>query len=285
MFKVYDINRNEVTLPVDALGYGMKTPDNIGLDIEIGPIIYDNIYSQSNRADSLVKRYPKNRNVNLIVTIISYKENPADWRLKRDRVYEFFRTLGVFYVAEEAQPFKLLKVTVDTDYSYNQLNSNWARAEIPLKIIDTPFKQSLHSTADLDAEGIRWNNKWAYGMGLRGEKEQWGYTSSNENPRIYNTGTEEIKLIQQKESRIELIAQEEVPWVEIYDGETTFRLSRRLYPGGRLTIEGHQIRVNNANVLDQSNFEFLTVKKGWNEWEIRGISQFEFNIDFRFLYD
>src|SRR5699024_8986499 len=88
----------------------------------------------------------------------------------------FFRNLGVFFVAEEQQPFKLIKVIVNDDYDIDRQTPEIAMPEIPLKIIDTPFKQSLHTTMDIDREGIRWNDKWAYGMGLSSDKAQWKYS-------------------------------------------------------------------------------------------------------------
>ena len=278
MFKVYDSNFKEVKIPVDRLGFGSRA-----LEINIGPVIYENVYSQSRRADTLVKRYAKDRQVSIVLMVSGMDE--TDFRMKRDALYSFFRNLGIFFVAEEQQPFKLIKVIVNDDYDIDRQTPEIAMPEIPLKIIDTPFKQSLHTTADLDAEGIRWNNKWAYGMGLSGEKGQWRYSFSNQNPRFYNAGTEGIKMIQQKESRIELIAQEEVPWVEIYDGETVFRMNKAVKSGDILRIRGSRITLNGNNILSDTNFNFLTVTKGWNEWEIRNLPNFEFSIDFRFLYD
>ena len=278
MFKIYDLNYKEVSFPVDDLGFGLKS-----LDINIGPVIYENIYTSSSRADQLVKRYPKDRDVSINAMFTAY--NTVDWRLKRDRVYSFFRNLGVFYIAESYQPYKLLKVIVDESYEVDRPVIRWGLLEIPLKIIDTPFKQSLHTTLDIDSEGVRWNDKWGYGMGLSSDSEQWKYKFTNTNPRFYNAGTEDIKLIQQKGSLIRLIPKESVPWLEISDGTTTFRLNRQTTIDSPLTLKGHQIRVNNANVLDQTNREFLTIKKGWNNWQIRGISKFEIEIDYRFLYD
>ena len=278
MFKIYDLNYKEVSFPVDDLGFGLKS-----LDINIGPVIYENIYTSSSRADQLVKRYPKDRDVSINAMFTAY--NTVDWRLKRDRVYSFFRNLGVFYIAESYQPYKLLKVIVDESYEVDRPVTRWGLAEIPLKIIDTPFKQSLHTTLDIDSEGVRWNDKWGYGMGLSSDSEQWKYKFTNTNPRFYNAGTEDIKLIQQKGSLIRLIPKESVPWLEISDGTTTFRMNRQTTIDSPLTLKGHQIRVNNANVLDQTNREFLTIKKGWNNWQIRGISKFEIEIDYRFLYD
>ena len=278
MFKIYDLNYKEVSFPVDDLGYGLKS-----LDINVGPVIYENIYTSSSRADQLVKRYPKDRDVSINAMFTAY--NTVDWRLKRDRVYSFFRNLGVFYIAESYQPYKLLKVIVDESYEVDRPVIRWGLLEIPLKIIDTPFKQSLHTTLDIDAEGVRWNDKWGYGMGLSSNTEQWKYKFTNTNPRFYNAGTEDIKLIQQKGSLIRLIPKESVPWLEISDGTTSFRMNRQTTIDSPLTLKGHQIRVNNANVLDQTNREFLTIKKGWNNWQIRGISKFEIEIDYRFLYD
>ena len=278
MFKIYNLNFNEVKLPVDDLGFGLKS-----LDINVGPVIYENIYTSSSRADQLVKRYPKDRDVSINAMFTAY--NTVDWRLKRDRVYSFFRNLGVFYIAESYQPYKLLKVIVDESYEVDRPVIRWGFLEIPLKIIDTPFKQSLHTTLDIDSEGVRWNDKWGYGMGLSSDSSEWKYKFTNTNPRFYNAGTEDIKLIQQKGSLIRLIPKESVPWLEISDGTTSFRMNRQTTIDSPLTLKGHQIRVNNANVLDQTNREFLTIKKGWNNWQIRGISKFEIEIDYRFLYD
>lgn len=406
MFKIYDLNYNEIRFPVDDLGFGLKS-----LDIDIGPILYENIYTQSSRADKLVKRYPKDRTVTLHAMFTSYNKNVADWRLKRDVIYEFFRTLGVFYVAEEYQPFKLLKVLVDTDYLPDRPVNIWGMLEIPLKIIDTPFKQSLHTTLDIDREGVRWNDKWGYGMGLSSEKREWGYSyspraetmnlttdlfeqgnihtgrgdnlvttthartkgflvtkkndsckltlnDSSDNAqyiRIYhynadnsyisddagmhsvsgdeytftaigekmrlvvypksnrqvlpsdigtltrisisgypefnhrivffNAGTEEVKLIRQKESEVTLNLKSNANWIEIYDGKQTFRLNKAVKSGDTLLIKGHQILLNGSNVAGNSNRVFLTVKKGWNDWEVRGLGNFKFSINFRFLYD
>ena len=280
MFKIYDLNYKEVSFPVDDLGFGLKS-----LDIHVGSIIYENIYTSSSRADQLVKRYPKDRDVSINAMFTSY--NTVDWRLKRDRVYEFFRNLGVFYVAESYQPYKLLKVIVDESYEVDRPVLRWGLLEIPLKIIDTPFKQSLHTTLDITSEGVRWNDKWGYGMGLSSDSSQWKYKFTNTNPRFYNAGTEEIKLIQQKESVIRLTAKGSTinNLLDIDDGSTTFKLFRGLNSGDVLEIKGHQIKLNGQNVMQDTNRNFLTIKKDWNNWDIRGLTDFVFEIDFRFLYD
>ena len=122
MFKIYDLNYKEVSFPVDRLGYGMKA-----LDISIGPIIYDTVYSDGNRSDTPIKRYPKDREVS--INILTTSADTIDWRMKRDKVYTFFRRLGVFYVAESYQPFKLLKVMVDEGYEVDRPVTRWGLVE------------------------------------------------------------------------------------------------------------------------------------------------------------
>lgn len=279
MFKIYDTHYREVTFPIDSLGYGLR-----GLDINIGPIIYENIYTQSSYADKLVKRYPKDRDVSINILFTSM--NTVDWRLKRDRVYEFFRNLGVFYVAETYQPFKLLKVIVDESYMPEREIIRWGVLEIPLKVLDTPFKQSLHTTQDIDKEGVRFNDKWGYGMGLSSVDDQWKYTFSNENPRFYNAGTEDIKLIQQKESMVTLIARESTNAIHIVDDNNrALVLDANVQSGMALRMSGSKITLAHTNVLHHTNANFLKVNKGWNNWEIRGLNNFEMRFDFRYLYD
>ena len=283
MFKIYDLNYKEVSLPVDDLGFGLKS-----LDINVGPVIYENIYTSSSRADQLVKRYPKDRDVSINAMFTAY--NTVDWRLKRDRVYSFFRNLGMFYVAESHQPFKLLKVIVDENYEVDRPVIRWGLLEIPLKIIDTPFKKSLHTTLDIDSEGVRWNDKWGYGMGLSSDSSEWKYSFDTDAGQSYdfkflNAGTEAVKLIQQKESRIRVEFKVSGAWFEISDGTTTFRLNKSYVKGDVLVIRGSKVFFNGQNVLQDTNRNFLTVKQGMNTWQTRGPKYYDFSIDFRFLYD
>lgn len=280
MFKIYDLNYKEVDLPKEKLGYGLRL-----LELSIGPIIYENVYNQSNNSDHLVKRYARDRDVSIEILFTS--ADSIDWRMKRDIVHEFFRSLGEFYIAEAYGPFKLLKVIVDESYDVDRPVMIWGQAEIPLKVLDTPFRKSLHTTKTIDAEGMQFNDKWAYGMGTWFSENYWQYSFTNEDPTFYNAGTEEVKLIQQKDSEITLTINSAPPndLIDIDDGVTTFKLFKACEPGDVLKISGHKVTLNGVNVMGDTNGNFLTVKKGWNYWDIRGITDFKFEIDFRYLYD
>lgn len=400
MVKFYDKNMNEVYLPKDTdLHYG-----SYPLELNISSIEHE---KQGK------KRVPIGRQASLSAFIIASRE--TDMKLKIKRVYEFFRLLEEFYVADGDTPYELLKVSVEQTYTIGFGNGALIDFEIPLTVHKPYFKQSLHTTLDIDREGVRWNDKWGYGMGLSSERERWKYsfepnptavnlgkvlfeqgsiyqsngqnndgeqslgrlknnypvvkgssyklyaneksgtvryirifhynsfgekiegydtltnlfgnaenevefvalgtsirlllyvegdnqvnvngigtltkitlecyTETTHSIRFYNAGTEEVKLIQQKESEIKIDIKSSVNWLEIHDGKQTFRLNRAVKSGDTLIIRGHQILLNENNVAGNSNRVFLTVKKGWNDWEVRGLGNFKFSINFRFLYD
>lgn len=399
MLKFYNSNMKEVYLPKDyGLHYG-----SYPLELSVSSIEYE---KRGN------KRVPTGRQASLRAFIIS--SNYTDMQMKIDRVFEFFRSLGEFYIASAHTPFKLLKVSVDQSYTIDYGNTVLTDFEIPLVVHKPYFKQSLHTTLDIDSEGVRWNDKWGYGMGLSSDKSEWKYRfkpimtakelskslfengsiflsngqnadsntqlgrlknlysvnkgqkyridlnetggtinyirifhyDSNGNyignegtanvngngstsyeftaqgnsirlllyangdaqvnvggigatTRIYlygyyehshqfsflNAGTEEVKLIQQKESEIKVKINSPASWIEIYDGQQSFRLNRAVKAGDTLKIRGHKVIMNGQNVLQDTNRNFLTIKQGWNNWEVRGITDFEIDIDFKFLYD
>lgn len=400
MVRIYDENMKEVFMPKDEdLHYG-----SYPLELTLSSIQTD----KSGR-----KTIPVGRSASLRVFIIASRHTDMD--LKIGRIFEFFRSLEAFYVAKENEPFKLLKVEVNSEYTPDIGNTALTEFEIPLTVIKPFYRQSLHTTADIDSEGVRWNDKWGYGMGLSAEKEQWkysfepkptsiiltsdlfeqgnihnsgghnlntvlthvrtidnhivakgtqynikldessgnadyvrilhynadgsfisndagmtvvngngtseytftalgerlrlviypygnnqvlasdigtktkiniaGYVQINHSFKFYNAGTEALKLIQQKESVVAVNIKSSAEWLEIFDGDKAFRLNKAVKNGDVLELKGHQILLNGRNVAGVTNRTFLTVKKGWNEWQIRGITNFEFDIDFRFLYD
>lgn len=277
-FKIYDLNFKKVDLPKDRLGFGLN-----GLDINIGPIVYESIYVTGSGTDQLHKRIPKDRKVTIDFFYTS--KDILDWSLKRDTVYSFFRNLGPFYIAEEFEPHKLLKVIVDDPYEIERIVDIWGKSTISLKVLDTPFKKSLYSSLTLNDEGVLFNGKWSAGMGILTDESTWKYRFVNEKPRFLNVGDTSIKMIQEKEFYLELQIDQEAQFVEIYDGRNTFRYNKPVKTGDTLLIKGSDVTLNGINVLGDTNFTFLEVSESWNEWEIRGLTQYKFNIKIKFLYD
>lgn len=276
MVKFYDKNMNEVYLPKDTdLHYG-----SYPLELKISSIEYE---KRGN------KRVPTGRQASLRAFIISSR--CSDMQMKIDRIFEFLRSLGEFYVASAHTPYKLLKVSVDQSYTIDYGNTVLTDFEIPLVVHKPYFKQSLHTTLDIDREGVRWNDKWAYGMGLTSEKERWKYSFNHSGGSgtfdfsFFNAGTEAIKLIQQKESVIRIKFNASGGFQRISDGDTEFRMDKSYVAGDVLEIKGHKVTLNGNNILGETNRNFLNVKKDWNHWRLTGAWQLELDIEFRFIYD
>lgn len=272
MVKFYDENYKEVYLPGDSrLHYG-----SIPLELTISSI-------QMEKAGG--KSKPVGRTASLRGAIIA--SDDIDMDMKMDNVMTFLRRLGEFYVAKANTPFKLLKVEVLDSYDIEPGNGVLTEFVVPLNVLKPFYKQSLHTTATINQDGMRFDNKWAFGMGTWYAMNYWQYSFTNQDPTFYNAGDEEVKLIKQKDSVIRLKVNTPPPngLIDIDDGVTTFKLWRDYKAGDVIIIQGDKVLVNGKNALGDSNYEFLTVKKGWNYWDIRGVVDFEFSIDFRYLYD
>lgn len=277
-FKIYDLNFKEVPLPKDRLGFGLN-----GLDINIGSIVYESIYATGSGADQLHKRIPKDRKVTIDFFYTS--KDIDDWSLKRDTIYSFFRNLGPFYIAEEFEPHKLLKVIVDDPYEIERVVDVWGKATINLKVLDTPFKRSLYTSLTLNDEGAQFTGKWSAGMGILTDASTWKYRFTNEQPRFLNIGDTSIKLIREKDFYIHLLIDQDAQFVEIYDGKNTFRYNKAVKAGDILLIKGSDVTLNGINALGDTNFTFLEVSEGWNNWEVRGLTQYKLYVRIKFLYD
>jgi len=204
-FKIYDLNFNPVPLPVDEVGYGLR-----GLDLEVSSIGQEvTEHSMSGRPGNVTTGVrDTDRDMTLSARIKAM--NATDYRLKRDRVYSFFRGLGAFYVTETLQGNKLMKVRVIEKYTPErpQNMQRYAFVDIPLQIDGQPYWISRYTTMDLhNNKGIPANGNWSFGMGIDVSPDNLVYQYENVSEfNIYNAGIP-LKTIQEKDNceiRIEI---------------------------------------------------------------------------------
>ncbi|MCA1029390.1 phage tail family protein, partial [Cytobacillus kochii] len=146
MFTIYDENFEAVPLPLDDLGYGLKA-----LDVSISSVAQDiNEHFISGIPGSVITGFTDSVREMSISARIKAKDT-TDYRLKRDRVFAFFKRLGTFYITENTQANKLMKVRVIESYRLDRIENNqtFAIAEIPLKIIGQPYWISRFKSMDL----------------------------------------------------------------------------------------------------------------------------------------
>ncbi len=216
MFTIYDLNFNAVTLPVDDLGYGLR-----GLDVEVSSTAQE-VTEQtiSGVPGSIITGYRDSGREMSIHARLKAKD-AIDFRLKRDRVFSFFRRLGTFYITEKQQGNKLMKVRVVEGYQFQRSENNqtFATVDIPLKIIGQPYWISRYTSMDLhDSNGIPFNSHWSFGMGLEVDPDKLKYQFSNQSSiNVFNAGTVPIKTIQEKDNCIITI--------EINQSVTNFKIT------------------------------------------------------------
>ncbi|WP_188738860.1 phage tail domain-containing protein, partial [Oceanobacillus neutriphilus] len=144
-FNIYDLNFNPIPLPRDELGFGFR-----GLDLEVSAIGQEiseqNIPSRPGNIITDVR--DDDRDISIKGRIKAM--NATDYRLKRDRVFAFFNSLGAFYVTEHQQGNKLMKVRVVDKYAPERPENmqTYAFLDIPLKIDGHPYWVSRFKTMD-----------------------------------------------------------------------------------------------------------------------------------------
>ncbi len=289
-FEIYDLEFNPVPLPVDDVGYGLR-----GLDLEVSSIGQEvTEHSMSGRPGNIITgSRDTDRDMTLSARIKAM--NATDYKLKRDRVYSFFRGLGAFYVAESLQGNKLIKVRVIDKYMPERPDNmqTYAFVDIPLQIDGHPYWISRFKTMDLHKnQGISANGNWSFGMGIDVSLDNLIYQYENVSEfNIYNAGIP-LKTIQEKDNcEIKIEINEDITSLMIYDAtgskweynpekEDDWKLKK----GDVIIFNGHDVRLNKTTIMERTNRYYPILKEGINKFKVDGLSRYKISFDFRFKY-
>lgn len=279
MFKIYDENFNEIPLPLDQWGYGLKA-----LDLEISSTNVDVTEHTLNGVPGItITGYRDNtRDINLRAMLKA--EDAIDFRMRRDQVFAFFKRLGTFYVSEKYQDYKVIGVRVVDSYSLERPENNrtFATVEIPLKIVGQPYWICKYKTFELPDDVI-------FDLDIDLDYQYSSQSSFN----IFNAGTVPIKAIQEKDNFIVTIdINQSVTSFKLYDGTGKYfeynpgkESSWALVPGNKIILNGHSMTMNNTPVLERTNRYFLNLLPGDNVFNIEGLTNYSISFDFRFKFD
>jgi len=287
-FKIYDLNFNHIPLPVDDLNYGL-----IGLDLFVSSIGEDITPHNIPRRPGNIIAGARDNERDISISAMINSMNSTDYKLKRDRVYAFFKGLGSFYVTETQQGNKLLKVRVVEQYTPERINRRVAALDIPLQIDGQPYWISRYKTMDLhNNRGIPANGHWSFGMGIDVSPDNLIYQYENVNEfNIYNAGIP-IKTIQEKDNcEIKIEIKQNVTSFILYDatgGKWEYNPTKnsdwKLKPGDVITFNGHDVRLNKTTIMERTNRYYLIIKEGINKFKVDGLTQYKITFDFRFKY-
>jgi len=289
-FQIYDLNFNPVPLPVDDLGYGLR-----GLDLIVSSVGQEvtehSIPGRSGNITTGVRDSGRDMSISARIKAM----NATDYRLKRDRVFAFFKSLGAFYVTEAQQGNKLMKVRVVEQYRPERSNNSqtYALVDIPLKIDGQPYWLSRYKTMDLhNHKGVSANGHWSFGMGIDVSPENLIYQYEDVSEfNIYNAGIP-LKTIQEKDNcQIKIEINESVTSFMLYDAtgskweyNPTKNNDWALKPGDVIIFNGHDVRLNKTTIMERTNRYYPVIKEGINKFKIDGLSQYKITFDFRFKY-
>lgn len=290
MFEIYNEQLEYIPLPADELGLGLR-----GLDLDISSVGQSiTEHSMPGWPGKIITGFQdSDREIGIAVRLRA--KDPEDYRVKRDRVYSFFKRLGTFYIAEQHTPYKIMKVRVIEAFRFVRPENIriFATAEIPLTIIGQPYWISRFRSLELQG-GIPYPIQMSPGLGLEVDPNKLNYQFTNAaDLNVYNAGTVPLKTIQEKDNCIITIdINQAVTNFKLYDFtgryfeyNPTKDTKWDLAVGNQLVLNGHSITLNNTPILDRTNRYFLQLQPGDNHMRIEGLTSYTITFDFRFKYD
>ena len=287
MFQIYNENMKLIPLPTDVMGYGLAALD-LTLSSTSQSVTEQNIPGWPGAIDTAYQ--DSDREMSISVRLKA--KNPIDFRIKRDAIYAYFKRLGTFYIAENHQPNKLMRVRVIESFSFSRPENNrtFATAEIPLRIVGQPYWISKFKSTELRAMPMV--ESWNIGLGIDPNKLDYQFTNQS-TFNVYNAGTVPIKTIQEVDNCIITITvNQTVTNFKLYDTSGKYfeynpskDTKWNIAAGTTLIINGHRVLLNNTPVLDRTNRYFLQIQPGDNQMRIEGMTNYTITFDFRFKYD
>lgn len=288
MFTIYDENFNLVPLPKDDLGYGLT-----GLDFFISSTSEEvTEHSIGGVPGNIVTGFrddSRDASIQAAMRVM----NTVDYRLKRDRVYAFFKRLGTFYITEKYQGNKLMKVRVVDSYRFERINRKTATVDIPLKIIGQPYWISRFKTMDLhNNRGIPANGNWSHGMDVNVSIDELTYQYEDVGEfSIHNAGIPIKTILEKDNCEIKIEINQNVTSFTLYDhmgGKWEYNAVKEsswaLKTGDVIIFNGHDVRVNGTTIMERTNRYYPLIKEGNNNFKINGLLQYKITFDFRFKY-
>ena len=171
MFKIYDLNMKEITLPKGVMP----------LEIFVGSVAKNRVTEEVDGRSGVVD-YGFNytdRPVSLFLRIKA--KDKIDFRLLRNEVFATFDVGNSFYVAESDVPSRVLKVVVDESYIPDRLTEEYADFDINCRTLDSVFWESTYTTLELHDSGYSATAE-KYGLvdNIDDEKVQYRFEPENE---------------------------------------------------------------------------------------------------------
>lgn len=179
---------------------------------------------------------------------------------------------------------KRYKVRVSGEYDLDQI-MRYGFGEITFVTVDSPYAESVKKSMDIDRNGLKYGDGWGYGMGLsfgEGDLKYSGRSGDNRKFSIFNPSDIDLHPFEH-EIKITLtkIVRDTFEIKNVTTGEV-LKLRKFMDATDKFVIDGANMTVNGKQIIRETNRQYITLAKGWNDFELTRTADFEF--DFRFYY-
>lgn len=275
MFKIYDLNMNEIPFPdgvkpldifVSSIGKKRETEEIPGRN---GVADYGTNYTH--------------RNVNL--TLWAEAQNAMDYRLRRNALYRFLDEHDVFYIAETHLPSRVLKIAVDESYIPDRLTRLHAQIDVTCRTIDSLFWESIYTTLELNDSGYSAAiSKYGLADNIDMYKTQYRFTENDFT--VYNAGNVPVE----PES---MYLQITIGMMFTDDG---FKLTNKTTGETfewKKPVSGRNIYIRGMNIsegtavpfaLRDTNRRFISLVPGDNLFEVSGGTFSQISVDTKYYF-
>lgn len=150
-----------------------------------------------------------------------------------------------------------------------------------------PYAESIYTTKEIDVNGVTYDGKWSYGMGLlmeESDRDTWDYTHTTSPFVIYNAG--DMLIDDWRMYRIiKITLGAGTSQLKVYDETGNYlQIDRYMYAGDVITLTGPYVYLNGINILNSTNGYYPVIFKGRNTMKIEGVSSFTTEFDFKYYY-
>ncbi|WP_342045992.1 phage tail family protein [Bacillus sp. OTU530] len=203
--------------------------------------------------------------------------NSEDYALFRDEVFAIFHSEEAFYLIDSRNPGKRWKVKGNSSFSVEQ---TYKHGFFDVEFVAfMPFAESVGTTQDdftFDSE------LWQIGQGLLVDEESQKYTFDSSSFRVYNAGN---VTVNPRELPLTITFTGTSSTLKIKNTTTNeeWQYTGTTVSGDTVKLDGVKSLKNNGSIFKDTNYQLITLKPGWNNFEITGASG-AFSISFLFRY-
>ncbi|MBF2387850.1 phage tail family protein [Listeria welshimeri] len=200
-----------------------------------------------------------------------------DYHLAVKEIYEFIFQREKYYIWSDMMP-GIRYAVYPKPFDFNRETDRIALLTLEF-IVYKGYAESRGTTLDpLTFEA----NKWQIGMNIR-NSENSAYIFNSNKFRLYNASSENINPLMHHELDIALTAVGNLIIDNLTTGDS-FQYNKSLKKTDVLLLTGVYPYVNDVRCGKNTNHGVITLAKGWNEFEIKGVTNINVAFNFSFIY-